>query len=141
LYHRVIELDPQNETAQSSIKNVERSIKLAEYIKAGVEYFTQKNFSAASRQFEQVLQIDPGNSVATDYNSRISVLMKEVTDLEDLEKDERVWRIYLSALEHFRNGDYKNAIRLWEEVLQYYPGNVSTINNIEQARLRLNSEQ
>ena len=129
-----------NETAKAAIARIEKSINIARLVKEGVEYFTQKNYSAASRKFEQVLQLEPGNSVATDYKSRISVLMKKVTDLEDLEKDERVWRIYLNALEHFRDGDYENAIRLWEEVLQYYPGNVSTINNIEQARLRMKSE-
>ncbi len=139
-YYKVTDLEPENESARAAIVRIEKSINVARLIKEGVEYFTQKNYSAASRKFEQVLQLEPGNSVATDYNSRISVLMKKVTDLEDLEKDERVWRIYLNALEHFRDGDYENAIRLWEEVLQYYPGNVSTINNIEQARLRMKSE-
>jgi tetratricopeptide (TPR) repeat protein len=78
--------------------------------------------------------------VAKEYINRISILMKEATELEDLQKDEKAWKIYLDALEHFRNGDYENAIKLWDEVLEYYPGNKNTINNIEQARLRLQSK-
>jgi|GEM_PF-746765 tetratricopeptide (TPR) repeat protein len=140
IYYRVVELDSENRTAAVAITRIDRSLNVARLIKEGVEYFTNKNYSEANQRFEQVLRLEPNNSVATDYRSRISVLMKKVTDLEDLEKDERVWRIYLNALEHFRNGEYENAIRLWEEVLQFYPGNISTINNIEQARLRMKSE-
>ncbi len=140
IYYRVVELDSENRTAAVAITRIERSLNVARLIKEGVEYFTNKNYSEANQRFEQILRLEPNNSVATDYRSRISVLMKKVTDLEDLEKDERVWRIYLNALEHFRNGEYENAIRLWEEVLQFYPGNISTINNIEQARLRMKSE-
>jgi len=77
--------------------------------------------------------------VAREYLDKIGLLMKEATELEVLQKDEKVWKIYLNALEYFRNGDYEKAISLWEEVLKYYPGNKNTMNNIEQAKLRLQS--
>jgi tetratricopeptide (TPR) repeat protein len=106
----------------------------------GMELFSMGNLSDAKRRFEEVQRTDPNNVVALEYINRISILMKEATELEDLQKDDKVWKIYLDALEYFRNGDYENAIRLWEEVLRYYPGNKNTINNIEQARLRLQSK-
>ena len=40
-----------------------------------------------------------------------------------------------------RNQEYEEAIKAWEKVLQAYPGNENTLNNIEQARLRLLSEK
>jgi cytochrome c-type biogenesis protein CcmH/NrfG len=40
-----------------------------------------------------------------------------------------------------RNKDYQKAIDAWEQVLEVYPNNANTLNNLEQARLRLQSEQ
>jgi tetratricopeptide (TPR) repeat protein len=99
------------------------------------------NLSDAKARFEEVLKSDPDNVVARDYMGKILTLMKEATELEDLQKDDRVWKIYLEALEHFRSGDYENAIILWQEVLKYYPGNKNTISNIEQARLRMQGKE
>ena len=39
-----------------------------------------------------------------------------------------------------RDRDYQKAIDAWQKVLEAYPNNTSTLNNIEQARLRLQSE-
>jgi cytochrome c-type biogenesis protein CcmH/NrfG len=40
-----------------------------------------------------------------------------------------------------RNRDYRLAITAWEKVLKVYPDNQSTLDNIEQARLRLSAEE
>ncbi|MBN2227789.1 MAG: PorV/PorQ family protein [candidate division Zixibacteria bacterium] len=140
-YNQVLTLAPGNVAVKQSVENVKKEITIAGLIFEGTELYTTKNLSESKRRFEQVVELDPGNRVANEYLSRISAVMKEVTDLEDLQKDEQVWQIYLNALEHFRDGEYQQAIELWQQVLQYYPGNVNTINNIEQAKLRLNPEE
>ena len=40
-----------------------------------------------------------------------------------------------------RNKEYNKAINAWNKVLEKYPNNVNTLNNIEQAKLRLKSEE
>ena len=40
-----------------------------------------------------------------------------------------------------RNKEYEKAIEAWEKVLQFYPNNSSTLDNLEQARLRLKSQE
>ncbi|UCD16900.1 MAG: PorV/PorQ family protein [Candidatus Zixiibacteriota bacterium] len=141
IYDRILVLAPENVTVMQAIAEVKNEIAIAQGISEGTHLFTLGNLSTAKRRFEEVLSLDPGNRVANEYLGRISAVMKEVTDLEDLQKDERVWQIYLNALEYFRNGEYEKSIELWEEVLQYYPGNVNTISNIEQARLRLKPKE
>ncbi len=141
IYNQVLTLAPGNVAVKQAVEDVRKEITISGLIAEGTELYTIKNLSAAKRRFDQVVALDPGNRVANEYLSRISAVMKEVTDLEDLQKDERVWQIYLNALEHFRDGEYQQAIEMWQEVLQYYPGNVNTINNIEQAKLRLNPEE
>ena len=140
-YNRIVDLEPKDIEAGDAVTRTELKIWIAQKITRGIELFTYGNYSSARRRFEEVITKDRSNRVAQDYLSKISALMKDVTDLEDLQKDERVWRIYLNALEYFRDGGFEKAIELWEEVLQFYPGNVSTINNIEQARLRLKSQE
>jgi len=141
IYNQVLTLAPGNVAVKQAVDNVKRRITIAALISEGTDLYTIKNLSAAKRRFDKVATLDPGNRVANDYLARISAVMKEVTNLEDLQKDERVWQIYLNGLEHFRDGEFQKAIELWQEVLQYYPGNVNTINNIEQAKLRLNPEE
>ncbi|HPC12149.1 MAG TPA: hypothetical protein PK112_08635, partial [candidate division Zixibacteria bacterium] len=54
-------------------------------------------------------------------------------------KDPEAWQLYLEGLRFMRNQEYQKAIDAWEKVLERYPGNEATLDNIEQARLRLKS--
>jgi tetratricopeptide (TPR) repeat protein len=139
-YNRILEYQPDNVAIKQMVSKAGAELNNYQLLSKGMELFSMGNLSDAKRRFEEVQRTDPNNVVALEYINRISILMKEATELEDLQKDDKVWKIYLDALEYFRNGDYENAIRLWEEVLRYYPGNKNTINNIEQARLRLQSK-
>jgi cytochrome c-type biogenesis protein CcmH/NrfG len=40
-----------------------------------------------------------------------------------------------------RNKEYQQAIDAWQKVLEKYPNNTNTLNNIEQARLRMGAEE
>jgi tetratricopeptide (TPR) repeat protein len=139
-YNRVMELSPGNVAVKQLIAKDGTELNKLMLINKGAELFASGLYSDAKGRFDEVLKIDPQNKVARDYAGRITLLMKESTELQDLQKDEKVWKIYLSALEYFRKEDYANAIKLWEEVLKYYPGNKNTMNNIEQAKLRLESK-
>jgi tetratricopeptide (TPR) repeat protein len=140
-YNRVMELSPGNVAVKQLIARDGTILNNAQLISKGAELYALGNLSDAKARFEEVLKSDPNNLVAQDYLNRILTEMKEATELEDLQKDDRVWKIYLEALEHFRNADYEKAILLWQEVLKYYPGNKNTINNIEQARLRMQGKE
>ncbi len=138
-YNKIMELSPGNAAVKQLIAKTGAELHNFQMISKGAELFSLGNLSDAKRRFEEVLKTDPDNVVAREYLDKIGLLMKEATELEVLQKDENVWKIYLNALEYFRNGDYEKAISLWEEVLKYYPGNKNTMNNIEQAKLRLQS--
>ena len=40
-----------------------------------------------------------------------------------------------------RNKEYQKAVDAWNKVLKVYPNNINTLNNLEQAMLRLESEK
>jgi cytochrome c-type biogenesis protein CcmH/NrfG len=114
---------------------------LPEKIRLGIGQFEKGNFDEARARFQAVLKVNPQEPVALDYLKRISEAQTKVSTLEDLQKDKDVWALYLDGLRYMRNKEYEKAIEVWSQVLQAYPNNPNTLNNIEQARLRLKTEQ
>jgi len=140
-YNKILMLSPDDITVKELIGRVGEAISLAQLLSDGVESFYLGRLSSAEAKFNKALELSPKNIVANEYLNRISALQQKPTDQADLEKDEKVWKIYLNALGHYRNGEYEQAIEMWQEVLKYYPGNEQTLNNITQARLRLQSKE
>ncbi len=139
LYNDILKLAPERTAVKNLISRVGRAIDIARLINEGVEAFHDGQLGLAEAKFNSVQNLEPGNLVASEYLNRIADRREEPAEQTELEQDERVWRIYLNALEHYQNGEYEKAIDLWQEVLKYYPGNERTLENIKQARLRLES--
>jgi tetratricopeptide (TPR) repeat protein len=140
-YNSILDQSPDDLTAVRLKARVAHAIDLAREISNGVDFFLAGNLDASQQSFQLVLKSDPGNIVAQEYLNRIASLRSQPSEQKRLEDDEKVWKVYLQALEYYREGDYENAIKLWEQVLQSYPGNEQTLNNIRQARLRLEPKQ
>ncbi|MCH7948156.1 MAG: hypothetical protein IIC66_10205, partial [candidate division Zixibacteria bacterium] len=60
---------------------------------------------------------------------------------ETLQADKEIWPLYLEGLKHMRDKKYGAAIAAWQKVLKVYPDNPNTLNNIDQASLRLKAEK
>lgn len=140
-YGHILDLSPGDTATKASAGRLGSAIDLARLVSRGVELFYLGRLSAAEQDFTDVLKSAPKNIVAKKYLEKIVSVREQPTVQDDLEKDEEVWRIYLNGLEFYQNGDYERAIELWQRVLEYYPGNEQTLNNIKQARLRLQPEE
>lgn len=136
-YERVLYLDPNNLTAQRGKEALARSLDVARHLNTGIDLFKSGRYEDARRQFELVLSVSPNEPVAEDYLRRIESALAQPPTLEEIQEDPVVWQWYLEGLRFMRNQEYRKAIDAWEQVLQKYPGNEATLDNIEQARLRL----
>ncbi|MFH1700078.1 MAG: PorV/PorQ family protein [Candidatus Zixiibacteriota bacterium] len=136
-YNTVLMYDFQNELGRTGSQLAEKKLNLAQHLNLGLEYYNQGKYISSQRTLRMVLGLNPGNKTAQEYLDKIAERIHQSPSLEDLQKDTRIWNVYLEGLESFRRGEYENAIRLWENVLEVYPNNRNTIENIEQARLRL----
>jgi tetratricopeptide (TPR) repeat protein len=141
-YNRVLELDPENQAAVQAKRQILAAMDLPERLRLAIELFDRGEFTEARARFEAILEVNPNESIAQEYLRRIREqrAAQPPATLEDLQKDRVYWELYLEGLRHMRNKDYQKAIEAWEKVLQAYPNNVNTINNIEQARLRLGTQ-
>lgn len=140
-YERILDFDPSNEKVQKAKQQVAEHLDLAQQLNLGLELFKTGKYAEARQRFGAVLAIDPAEPVASEYVKRIDQALAKPPTLEDIQKDKVIWQLYLDGLRHMRNKEYEKAIEAWEKVLQAYPNNSNTLNNIEQARLRLNSEE
>jgi tetratricopeptide (TPR) repeat protein len=141
-YNRILELDPDNQYAFAARQKALESLDWPQQLSLGISLFERGRLTEARRRFRTVLTMKPGEAVALEYLKKIEEPSEgqEPASLEDLQRNPRIWQRYLDGLRFMRNGEYENAIAEWEEILKVYPKNPSTLNNIEQARLRLETE-
>ena len=140
-YNRVLELDPANTGAAAARERIAASLDLARQLNKGIEQFNAGNLRQARSTFTAVLSIDRDNPVALEYLTKIEAAQTHESTLDELQRDRVVWQLYLDGLRFMRNKEYNKAINAWNKVLEKYPNNVNTLNNIEQAKLRLKSEE
>lgn len=140
-YNRILELSPDNQIARDGLTELANKVDIAQQLNQGIGAYNDQQFDVAKSTFEAVLSIDPNNPVAIEYLKKIDVDEEKTTTLEELQRDKAIWQKYLDGLRFMRNKEYEKAIDAWNAVLKVYPNNVNTLNNIEQARLRLRSEQ
>jgi tetratricopeptide (TPR) repeat protein len=146
LYNRVLDLDPNNTQARDSKQRVLATMDLSERVRLGIELYDRGDYDEARARFEAILEVNPNEAVALEYLRRIGEVGKAAKEkpaptLEELQRDQVNWELYLEGLRHMRNKEYRLAIEAWEKVLETYPNNQNTLNNIEQARLRLGTQE
>ena len=137
--NRVLELAPGDSVAIQTRQRISARMDLTEQLKLGIDLYNQNRLSEARRQFEAVLRINPQEQVARDYLAKMNVPQPQETTLEDLQNDKEIWPLYLEGLRYMRNKEYQKAIDAWQQVLKKYPNNTNALDNIKQARLRLES--
>ena len=138
-YQTVLEYDPADRQAVNGSRAAKIQVDLAQHLKLAIDYYDQKRYEMAQQEFDAVRQLDPKNETAAEYLGRIDQILQETASPEqvDLRKDDAMWQTYLVGVEAYRAGDYRNAIDLWKKVLEKYPTNKMTQENIRQAELRL----
>ncbi|MDZ4722438.1 MAG: PorV/PorQ family protein [candidate division Zixibacteria bacterium] len=140
-YNHVLDLDPINARALEGKKRTLSGLDLVKQLNAAIDLFNRQQFPEAAKRLTAILEANPNEKLAQEYLSRIQTSETHSTTFEDLQNDRTYWPIYLEGLRHMRNKKYEQAIAAWKRVLEAYPNNPNTLDNIEQAALRLQSEQ
>lgn len=91
------------------------------------------------RLADSLLSEYPDHALAQDYAHRFAPGAKAVP-IETVQADAEAWEWYTRAFGAFREGRFEEAIEWWQKVEARYPTSEDTRKNLEQARLRLDSE-
>ena len=148
-YYKVLKLNPFNKAAIDYRRKLFKKLSRNEQLNLAISSYQRGNNARAKTLFEGAVAIEPDNQVALDYLRRLdrsssqasAKVNTEPATLETLQADEEIWPLYLEGLKHMRDKKYSEAIDAWQKVLKVYPDNPNTINNIDQASLRLEAEE
>jgi tetratricopeptide (TPR) repeat protein len=139
-YTRILELDPANDAVRQARLSIESRLEISQKVNTAIDLYKLGQYSDSRRIFLEVLQIDNAHALASEYVRRIDRAIAAPPVLQAIENDKEIWPLYLEGLRLMREKQYLKAIEMWERVLDVYPNNPNTLDNIRQARLRLESE-
>lgn len=139
-YQRALDESPDYRAAVDGLARIRRHREADRYVRAGLEKYIQEDYPGAELDFDQALAIDPADETALTYRAQVQQQVTQSTGLADLRSDAPTWTKYLDALKKLRAGDLDDAERLWQEILQVYPGNEAVLSNLEQVKRRRKQE-
>lgn len=139
-YNRILEIDANNQPVIDARNELMAGLDQTQQLNLGIRLFQQGRYTSARKRFQTVLQTNPGDEVALEYLDKIKSALAGPSSLDELQQNKEIWALYLKGIRHMRNAEYQQAIDAWEQILKVFPNNVNTLNNLEQARLRLQSE-
>lgn len=90
----------------------------------------------AAKAVKRALAADPTSAEARAWRDRVD--RRLATPKPEL--DARIKQLYIQGMEAFTQGDYREALRHWEQILVLDPLNESARRNVLEARERMKSE-
>jgi tetratricopeptide (TPR) repeat protein len=98
--------------------------------------FNEGRYADASAAVKRALAADPSSEEARAWRERIQRRLSTPKP----ELDARIKQLYIKGMEAFTTGDYKEALRNWEQILVIDPLNESARRNVLEARERMKPE-
>ena len=84
----------------------------------------------------RALVADPSSEEAREWRDRVERRLSTPKP----ELNARIKQLYIKGMEAFTAGDYKEALRNWEQILALDPLNESARRNVLEARERMKTE-
>jgi tetratricopeptide (TPR) repeat protein len=113
-----------------------RKLEALTAIHAASEAFTEARYADAQTSIRRALALEPSNEEARAWRDRIERRLST----PKTEIDARVKQLYIKGMEAFSSGDYREALRNWEQILVLDPLNESARRNVLEARERMKAE-
>jgi tetratricopeptide (TPR) repeat protein len=117
-------------------KTLQRRLQALGDVNEASRAFAEGRYTDAARSIEKALAADPQSAEARAWRERISRRLAAPKP----ELDARVKQLYIRGMEAFTAGDYREALRHWEQILVIDPLNESARRNVLEARERMKAE-
>ncbi|MBI4364375.1 MAG: hypothetical protein HY568_03005 [Candidatus Latescibacteria bacterium] len=98
--------------------------------------YSEGRYVEAKVSVQRALSLDPSSAEARDWRDRIERRLSTPKP----ELDARIKQLYIKGMEAFTSGDYREALRNWEQILVLDPLNESARRNVLEARERMKAE-
>jgi tetratricopeptide (TPR) repeat protein len=102
----------------------------------GSRAYAEGRYTDAGKAADRALALDPSSAEAKAWQARIARRLSTPKP----ELDAHIRALYIGGMEAFTAGNYREALRSWEQILVLDPLNESARRNVLEARERLKSE-
>ncbi len=116
--------------------SLSRKLEALTAIHVASEAFNEGRYADAQTSVRRALALEPSNVEARAWRDRIERRLSTPKP----EIDARVKQLYIKGMEAFSSGDYREALRNWEQILVLDPLNESARRNVLEARERMKAE-
>ena len=129
----ILALDAEEKKAAMLLAKAKNAIngETNPIVTKGKKLFDEGSLDEAGILFTKAMRSDPGNMVAQRYLSKMDPQrLLRVIDAE-------IKRSYLLGIDSYTSGNYKDALKSWNEVLELDPSHEKTLLNIGKAKKKL----
>jgi hypothetical protein len=120
----------------AEIQSLSRKLAALTALNEVAQAYAEGRYADASTAVQRSLALDPESPEARDWRDRIA--RRLATPKPEL--DARIKQLYIKGMEAFTAGDYREALKNWEQILVLDPLNESARRNVLEARERMKSE-
>ncbi len=128
--------DTERNEVELRIKSLQSQLSFKQNFDEGVRFYESKDWKAAAEAFDRALKVRPNDSRAKKYYE--DARARSIATVQEMPPNLRVK--YARGLELFRQGNYKAALDIWEEIRKEQPYNKRILDSIDSARERLKSQ-
>ncbi len=137
---KALAIDPNNRVTLAGRDRIINLVESSKYLNEALKYFDQADYTRSAALVDSALASNPNSEGAKSLKRQLAKYTADVTTLEDIKKNNDHWSTYLQGMEKYQAGEYKEAIKLWQSLLESYPNNPNLKRNIEQAAERAANE-
>ncbi|MDH5717728.1 MAG: tetratricopeptide repeat protein [Spirochaetia bacterium] len=116
-FDEVLKLDPGHETALEFLKKAQEKVKnqVDGLHEEAMVFYNKNDYNPALKKWDQVLDIDPANSLAQKY----------IDDIKNKQKDAKFGKLIdnwqTKAVQYFQNKDYEKSLGFIAKILEVDP--------------------
>jgi tetratricopeptide (TPR) repeat protein len=120
----------------AEIQSLSRKLAALTALNEVARAYAEGRYTDAGAAVQRSLALDPESPEAKDWRDRIQRRLSTPKP----ELDARIKQLYIKGMEAFTAGDYREALKNWEQILVLDPLNESARRNVLEARERMKSE-
>jgi len=122
----ILSLNNKHNGAKTLQEKIAQHISLKQLNEKAEQYFLTQDYLRAYETFSQVIKRDPENKTAKEY--------KQICETEI---QTRIEELFNQGMVSYSEGDYREAIKQWNKVLQLDTSHKSTLEYIQKANERI----
>jgi len=133
LYEKVLSSDPENHKAAFHLKEFDS--KCEEYIATAKAQLYSGEISGSSRSVKTALEYNASSEKAEVLKNEIDAVFAKMKNSEKEKK--KIIKLYNKGVDEFGRGEYEEAIKTWQAVLDIFPTDPGAARNIETAKVKI----